>query len=122
MFQPSPYPGVRVRWALALLLASLSVLHSAEPPPTAAGLLEVFPKSDAPVLDAKRSEFVVSKQFAPGQHFPSRWVEGVDERPAFHAYLMHQSTDERSWEMRIVHLLIRPRSNPRGAKLHVIDP
>ena len=47
------------------------------------------------------SEFIVSHQFAPSQHFPSRWAEGVEERPVFHAYLMHQSTAERSWELRL---------------------
>ena len=63
-------------------------------------LCDLFPTSKAPEFLSVPSEFVVSKQFAPVRHFPSRWTEGVDERQAFHAYLMHQSTDERSWELR----------------------
>ena len=78
------------------LFASCAALHADDSP-----LLDLFPKSKAPTFLTKPSEFVVSKQFAPNQHFPSRWIEGVEERPVFHAYLMHQSTDERSWEMRI---------------------
>jgi hypothetical protein len=81
----------------ALTFAPLAALHAAADAP----LLALFPKSNAPTFLMKPSEFVVSKQFAPNQHFPSHWIEGVEERPVFHAYLMHQSTDERSWEMRI---------------------
>jgi hypothetical protein len=79
-------------------MSGSSLCIAQEGPPA---LLDLFPKSNAPVLDAKPGEFVVSKQFAPGQHFPSCWTPGVEERLAFHAYLMHQSTDERSWELRL---------------------
>jgi hypothetical protein len=79
-----------------ILLAPLSGLHAED-----AALFDLFPKSKSPTFLAKESEFVVEKRFSPGQHFPSRWVEGVDERPAFHAYLIHKSTAERSWELRV---------------------
>ena len=82
----------------AMSVSASSLCLAQESPPA---ILDLFPKSNAPALDAKPSEFVVSKQFAPGQHFPSRWAPGVEERPAFHAYLMHQSTDERNWELRL---------------------
>ncbi len=82
-----------------LLLAPLSAL--AESPHAESALLEVFPASKAPTFYAKPSEFVVSKQYSPSQRRLSHWVEGVDERPVFHAYLTHKSTAERSWELRI---------------------
>lgn len=88
------------------LLASCIALMSTGAHPAYAqevpgAMFDLFPKSNAPTLLNKPSEFVVSKQYSPRQHFPSHWIEGVNEKPVFHAYLMHQSTDERSWEMRI---------------------
>jgi hypothetical protein len=64
-------------------------------------LLDVFPASKAPTFLTTPSEFVVSKQYSPWHRVPSRWAEGVDEAPVFHAYLTHQSSGERSWELRI---------------------
>lgn len=80
---------------VAFLLASLSVVRADD-----AALLDLFPKSEAPTFLDKPSEFVVSHQFSPGSR-KSRWVEGVDERPVFHAYITHKSTAERSWELRV---------------------
>lgn len=92
--------------SVSLLLFGMAILVSMASSalaqlPASAGLLDLFPKSNSPIFLAKPSELVVSKQFSPNQHFPSNWVEGVDEKLVFHAYLMHESTEERSWEMRI---------------------
>ena len=90
----SPLAGLIL--CAAAVTAALTTLHAADAP-----LLDLFPKSNAPTFHEKPSEFVVSTQYSPNQRRPSHWVEGVDEKPAFHAYLTHKSTDERSWELRI---------------------
>jgi hypothetical protein len=83
---------------IALLLAPFAAIAESSPP--SSPLLDLFPASKAPTFYENRSEFVVSRQFRPGAR-RSEWAEGVDERTAFHAYLTHKSTHERSWELRL---------------------
>jgi hypothetical protein len=93
------------RTILTLSVSCVGLICAGAPPAFAqegpVAMFDLFPMSSAPTRLSKPSEFVVSKQYSPRQHFPSRWIEGVEERLVFHAYLMHQSTGERSWELRI---------------------
>lgn len=89
-----------IRCALFAVLLTTNAAFGQTPAPAASLLSDLFPASGAPTFLTKASEFVVSNQFRPGAR-RSQWADGVDERAVFHAYLTHQSMEERSWELRV---------------------